>query len=269
MRLHSSVYSEVAMADGRDVDWKAVHDLIVEVGAEPTASSVLRALLCRLEALVPHDFGQVVVLGKKDPANDPFARPYGIVSLESRDVPEPHAHRYPYYFSRTDLRPTAIPDRPTLFRAEAVQFRGTEFGEDWCRPVGARHSAGLRFLDTLGRPQVLCILYRERPDLGFREGELATLEALHPHITNLCRLRRPRKAVPLEWGRLSAREREIVDLLCDGQSTKAIAARLFISEATAARHAHNLYAKLGIGSRQELLALALKAASEPEQPLPS
>jgi DNA-binding CsgD family transcriptional regulator len=248
------------MAPEHGVDWKAVHDVVVEVGREDCKSAVLRALLHRLEAVVPHDFAQLVVLGDQDPGQDRFARPYGIVSLESRDVPCPHRDRYPYYFARTDLRPTALPDRPVLFQAEESGFRGTEFGEDWCRPVRARHSAGLRFLDALGRPQVLVILYRERADLGFQNHELATLEALHPHIVNLCRVRSsPRPVAPEGFERLTPREREVADLLCQGLSTKALAWRLFIGEATAARHAHNLYAKLGIGSRQELLALVLRA----------
>ena len=57
---------------------------------------------------------------------------------------------------------------------------------------------------------------------------------------------------------LSAREREVYDLLCEGLSNDAIARRLFISLETVKVHVRHVYDKLGIRSRT---ALALQAAS--------
>jgi Response regulator containing a CheY-like receiver domain and an HTH DNA-binding domain len=253
------------MAETSKIDWEGVSALTLRAGSSDEPKDIFRVLHEGIEDLVPHDFSQLVLLGEQDPAKDPFARPYGIVTLESRQVPEPHAKRYPYYFARTDLRPTALPERPFLFRATESGFVGTEFGEDWCRPVKAKHSAGMRFLDAGGRIRALLILYRERASLPFGERDLAQLGAVQPHIANLTRDRRqkPWRAEVEEelLGSLSAREREVAKLLCEGNSTKVIAGQLFITEATAHRHAHNIYEKLGIGSRQELLAMALKAAS--------
>jgi DNA-binding CsgD family transcriptional regulator len=45
---------------------------------------------------------------------------------------------------------------------------------------------------------------------------------------------------------LTAREREVLEILCEGQSIKDIAKRLCISEATVQFHLSNLYQKLGI-----------------------
>jgi predicted ATPase/DNA-binding CsgD family transcriptional regulator len=57
-------------------------------------------------------------------------------------------------------------------------------------------------------------------------------------------------------GGLTAREREIVALIASGRSNKAIAAELFISPATAARHVANILAKLGFSSRAQVAAWA-------------
>jgi DNA-binding NarL/FixJ family response regulator len=57
--------------------------------------------------------------------------------------------------------------------------------------------------------------------------------------------------------KLSAREREIYELMCDGLANTDIAARLFISPATVKVHVRHVYDKLGIRSRT---ALALNAA---------
>ena len=65
---------------------------------------------------------------------------------------------------------------------------------------------------------------------------------------------------------LSAREREVYDLLCEGLRNREIAKRLFISVETVKVHARHVYDKLGIRSRT---ALALQAASRRPQAAPT
>jgi predicted ATPase/DNA-binding CsgD family transcriptional regulator len=57
-------------------------------------------------------------------------------------------------------------------------------------------------------------------------------------------------------GRLTAREREIVALIAEGCSNRAIADKLYISPATAARHVANILDKLGFSSRAQVAAWA-------------
>jgi DNA-binding NarL/FixJ family response regulator len=59
--------------------------------------------------------------------------------------------------------------------------------------------------------------------------------------------------------RLTRREREVYDLLCDGLRNAQIAEALFISESTVKLHVHHIYDKLGTRSRT---ALAVQAALE-------
>ncbi len=54
---------------------------------------------------------------------------------------------------------------------------------------------------------------------------------------------------------LSAREREVADLMRQGNTVAAIARRLFISENTVRGHTKNIYRKLDIHSKQELIDL--------------
>jgi DNA-binding CsgD family transcriptional regulator len=54
---------------------------------------------------------------------------------------------------------------------------------------------------------------------------------------------------------LSRREREIAQLAANGCSDLNIAERLHIREGTVGRHMHNIFRKLGVGSRRELSVL--------------
>jgi len=56
---------------------------------------------------------------------------------------------------------------------------------------------------------------------------------------------------------LTAREREVLGLVAEGLSNRAIAARLFVTERTVEVHLTNAYRKLGVSSRRELATLPL------------
>jgi DNA-binding CsgD family transcriptional regulator len=57
---------------------------------------------------------------------------------------------------------------------------------------------------------------------------------------------------------LSAREREILNLLSEGLSNKMIAARLYLSVRTIEGHLANIYSRLGVHSRTEAMLVAVQ-----------
>ncbi|THV57341.1 LuxR family transcriptional regulator [Flagellimonas alvinocaridis] len=54
---------------------------------------------------------------------------------------------------------------------------------------------------------------------------------------------------------LTPQERNIVDYILQDMSNKEIAAELFISLSTVKTHINNLYKKLGVSSREEIVSL--------------
>jgi DNA-binding NarL/FixJ family response regulator len=52
---------------------------------------------------------------------------------------------------------------------------------------------------------------------------------------------------------LSERERDVIELLCDGLSNNALADRLGLSEKTVKNHLAHIFAKLGVASRAEAM----------------
>jgi DNA-binding NarL/FixJ family response regulator len=63
----------------------------------------------------------------------------------------------------------------------------------------------------------------------------------------------PRQAKPL----ISDREKEIVEHVAQGFRNKEIGEKLFISEQTVKNHLHNIFDKLGVSDRLELVLYAI------------
>lgn len=59
---------------------------------------------------------------------------------------------------------------------------------------------------------------------------------------------------------LTRREAEVIALLAKGLANGEIAQSLFVTRKTVKNHLHNAYAKLGVGSRAEAIALWLRGA---------
>jgi DNA-binding NarL/FixJ family response regulator len=57
---------------------------------------------------------------------------------------------------------------------------------------------------------------------------------------------------------LTAREVEVLRLVATGRTNRAIAAELFLSEKTVARHLSNIFTKLGVSSRSAATAYAYR-----------
>ena len=78
------------------------------------------------------------------------------------------------------------------------------------------------------------------------------------------------RAGPRSFGSLSRREVEVLRLLGEGLSNREIADRLFISPKTAEHHVSRIYAKLGLKSRAEAAAYAVRTlgAEIGSSPLP-
>ena len=61
-----------------------------------------------------------------------------------------------------------------------------------------------------------------------------------------------------DFAKVTAREREIVGLVCEGLGNQAIAERLAISEATVRHHLTSIYAKTGVRDRVSLVITQLR-----------
>ncbi len=119
----------------------------------------------------------------------------------------------------------------------------------------AEHIPGAKYVELDGADHL--------PWIGDTDAVVAPIERFLRRFGGQRRL--PRTGTHLRparaatgWGSLTEAERGIALLVAEGLSNPAIASRLFVSRHTVESHLKHAYAKLGVSSRVELAALALR-----------
>lgn len=109
---------------------------------------------------------------------------------------------------------------------------------------------------------LLAAISEKRGDQDSRRLELETARRLFKQLAAepcLARLAEQSEGASKQRiGSLSARETQVLRLLAAGKANRAIAAELFISEKTVARHVSNIFDKLGVSSRSGATAWAFQ-----------
>ena len=93
---------------------------------------------------------------------------------------------------------------------------------------------------------------------GVLRGEAALPRELTARLIREFRARGERENVGLlrrGKNELTQREWDVLDCLCEGLSSKAVAERLFITQTTVRRHVGSILAKLGVPNRQAAVDL--------------
>jgi DNA-binding CsgD family transcriptional regulator len=103
---------------------------------------------------------------------------------------------------------------------------------------------------------LLAEAYRALDDTDAADRERAAARSVFERLAALPDLRRLDEEEGARPRGLTARELEVLGLVAGGRSNREIAARLFISERTVARHVSNVFTKLAVSSRSAATAFA-------------
>lgn len=145
----------------------------------------------------------------------------------------------------------------------------SEYFNDFLRTYGIHYMMSFDICDCGQVLGGLC-LHRDRSNGDFSQNDILILRTLYPHLVNIFRwyhairlLRQsgaPTDSLPRHsiFATLTPREAEIVKRVITGVDNMCIAKELSLSINTVKMHLQNVYTKLGIKSRAQLISLYLK-----------
>lgn len=235
-----------------ELPWMKINDFLLIVGRERTSQGLCTSILYEIAGLIPYDIGALFLL-------DETGKSYKQILIEME--PKWSKAYIDYYSKIEEGRFSYFIDKPD--EKDWSDYRNSEIATDYMAPQRIRHSATLKLYSSDHFLRGAIGLNRSCSS-GFTQSEKEILSVLRPHLSNLhknlfvagCENKSCDPSGD-EAKHLTGRETQITDLLCKGLSPGQISKKYFISQRTVYKHLENIYQKLGVSTRQELLVKLL------------
>lgn len=244
--------------------WTKIHEFLLAAGSQPTIQSFKNTIMRTIHDLIPYECIVWLKMGRTNPVycSD-------VVGCSEYWIT---AHNN-YYYRITP--PVWKPNTLDYGFVDWARFRHTEYASDFIFPQKISYGTGFVLYDTRGNPSLTLSLtdsgydYQQHPQIRY------ILETIQPHLANYYsylnliagqgqdQFHLAELAVDCKL--LSKREAEIAGMLCRRLSVPEIGSLLLISPKTVYRHVANIYEKLGVNSRKDLIIKLLTGSSEPKE----
>lgn len=250
------------MAAKQQPPWKECSDFVLECGSVHEPYRFCVHVLEKIRDIIPYNQAVLLMLD----GNRKIARKH-FVGFTDR-----WAQMYLNYYSKStgsDFSLTSdVVEQEGRGIVRLINWRDFDGLRDdmlvnYIRPRRLSQSLSIVLFNLKGAPASILVLDR-LADGKFTELEVETATLLTAHLSNLYKnlFARPTAQVRMWDGiagvdDLTEREREVLDLLCQGIKPVYIAKELNISTGTANKHIAHIYRKLGVNSKQELLVKLL------------
>ena len=250
------------MDDGQSLPWKQISDFILDCGSVHEPYRFCVSVLEKIKEVVPYDQALFLMLD----GNRKIARKH-FVGFSER-----WSQMYLNYYAKSIDDDFAL--TRDVFEVEGmgyvdlidwheIDWIQNDFMRNYIRPRRLSQSLSFTVFDLKGSPATIFCLDK-LVNGTFTELEVETVRLITAHLSNLYKnlFVRPMKQVRM-WDGIAgineptAREREVLDLLCQGIKPVYIARELHVSVGTANKHIAHIYRKLGVDSKQELLVKLL------------
>lgn len=250
------------MVAQESISWKTCSDFILECGSQHEPYRFCLTVLEKSRDIIPYDQALFLMLD----GNRKIARKHFI------GFSERWSQMYLDYYSKSERDDFGL--TKDVFEIDGAGFVDLidwseldwiqgDFMENYIKPRRLSQSLSFVLFDLKGAPATIFCLDR-LVDKTFSRQDVETIKLLTAHLGNLYKnlFVRPTDQVRMWDGMagvndLTQREREVLDLLCQGIKPVYIARELRISLGTANKHIAHIYHKLGVNSKQELLVKLL------------
>ena len=247
----------------KEFEWKRISEILLQLYKQESAAAIGTAFLKSIQSLIRHNqsnfrvfdpvsghefLGDAVFMGIDDEKVPSF---YENVSIEKDYLSNYYTYDSSLVYCDTDVLSQEIREK-------------TDFYRNYLLPQKVPYVCGIIIIQD-GNLMGIANLFRSREWGDFTEKECYILEILKPHLTNLLIKSIKNKDNSLFNQNLiderlnklpiTAREREITNLILKGNSNADIAGGLGVSLSTVKKHIYNIFLKLNINSKLELIKM--------------
>lgn len=243
-----------AMARLAERDVRLALELVYDAASMADGDPFPRAFLERLSRLIPAD----AIVGYHESIIGRPCRTVEFVEIPEEGIPadvQEVGGRFGYQdpirhcVGTRESRALKLSDFLTRRERRKLEF----YWYVW-RPLGIDDSLRVWLPAPTGRARVI---YLERGKRDFTERDRAILELLRPSLIRILQAAQARRR--METGALSTltgREREILEWIARGKTSREIAAILFVSPHTVRKHIEHVLEKLEVRTRSAAVARA-------------
>ncbi|HHY91193.1 MAG TPA: response regulator transcription factor [Clostridiales bacterium] len=242
-------------------EWLSINEIIFSIYAIPDMTKMRKVFLDALHSLIFYDSAlfDFAITNNRNPL---FFDPVSV------NIHEKYIKNYYEYFQHIDytrwifFQPNPIIYRDTDLLSNKLR-ESTEYFKNWMRPTNTYYGAGSAIISD-GTLLGSVTLFRSAARDNFSERDLFILEILNSHLSNRLSQAYPQgiknnilqirqsDSLMENYG-LTSRELEIIQFVSNGMSNQEISRALFISETTVKKHLNNIFKKLSINSRTQLM----------------
>ena len=257
-------------------EWEQINLMISETNRIKDITKFRKEFLTLLGRLVPFDLADFYLNDSKSPNKVKLVDPV-VVSRFSQKFNEKFLREYDRYFGQVDYVKWVFSSHESVVYRESdlinTELRTkSAFYLDYLKPAGFVNVAGVSIAD-----HGVCVgaitLYRTDRYGDFTDKDIYILKQLLPHLQNKLMVEMEAVEYNVEQSKnssyflahefkLSKREIEILRLLCDGKSNNEISILLSISVNTVKKHISNIFNKLNVDSRTQLIHFIIKNDKE-------
>lgn len=238
--------------------WQTIYDVVSLCGKARSPTELASKVLDHLKVLCPYDQALAYF----------FDGNGKVCGQQLLNIDEQWSTMYLGYYVNMDSTYSCYKDvrENTNYHAKYIDWGNepaAEFISQYIRPRGVKYSYGFGLFDLNGNYRTVIALDRLR-QRNFSPDELynlslavSLLNELHKNFFYQGFQQHQLRQNSWETSKLTPREAEIADLLCQGISPANISRTLYIAPSTTYKHINHIYEKLHVSSRQELLVRLL------------
>lgn len=240
-------------------DWHIINSILLEIYSLDNIKDIATQFLSLIRAIIPYSRAYFILFNEDQSIDRDKSSFY--------NVTEENINRYINYFYNIDYVSyifnftQSITFKDTDIIEDNLREK-TEFYQGFLLPQNIPYGGGILFVKE-NKLLGLLNLFRSKELGDITQRELSILEILKDHLNNILsstRLnsktndgRKSLKSTDFEKYNLSNREKQILKLLIEGSSNSDIGRMLCISISTVKKHVYNIFTKIGVNSRMQLI----------------